>query len=106
MFCAFYLLLSAPSIFFAMCVLKNAANKANAEAFINFMCRLDIATINAEYIWYTSPVEGVREALELDEVTDAVMYPDESILSSCEYFTNLPSDILSYYDELWVKLKS
>ena len=66
----------------------------------------DAATQNAEFIWYTSPVAGVRENLELDETTDAVMYPDSELLASCEYFTNLPQDILAYYDELWVKLKS
>ena len=34
---------------------KNAPNKDNAEAFINFMCREDIALMNFEYITYSTP---------------------------------------------------
>lgn len=90
----------------AMCILKGAENKANAEAFINFMCDVDAATTNAEYIWYTSPVAGVRENLGLDETTDAVMYPDPAVLETCEYFLNLPQETLSLYDSLWVKMKA
>lgn len=89
----------------AMCILKGAANKENAEAFINFMCDVDVATQNAEYIWYTSPVKGVRENLELDEETDAVMYPDPAILEKCEFFIHLPQETLDLYSDLWVKLK-
>ena len=89
----------------AMCILKDAQNKENAEAFINFMCDVEVATQNAEYIWYTSPVKGVREALELDEATDAVMYPDSTILEKCEFFVHLPQETLDLYSDLWVKLK-
>lgn len=90
----------------AMCILKGAENKENAEAFINFMCGVEVATQNAEYIWYTCPVKGVREALELDADTDAVMYPESSVLEKCEYFVHLPQETLDLYSELWVKLKS
>ena len=36
----------------AWCVLKNADNKENAYKFIDYMCREDIARINAEYVGY------------------------------------------------------
>lgn len=90
----------------AMCILKDAENRENAEAFINFMCSVDAATKNAEYLGYTSPVAGVRENLELDELADSVMFPSAEVLENCEYFTNLPQDILTLYDELWVRFKS
>lgn len=90
----------------AMCVLKDAENVENAEAFINFMCSVDAATTNAEYIGYTSAVSGVRENLALEPEFDAIMYPSAEILAGCEYFTNLPQETLTLYDELWVKLKS
>ncbi|MFB0920230.1 MAG: spermidine/putrescine ABC transporter substrate-binding protein, partial [Oscillospiraceae bacterium] len=39
----------------AMCVLKNAENKDNAEAFINFMTGTQQSMANSEFIGYTSP---------------------------------------------------
>lgn len=36
---------------------KNAPNVENAEKFINFMCRDDIALMNFEYITYSTPME-------------------------------------------------
>lgn len=90
----------------AMCVLKNAENKENAEAFINFMTAAENSAANSEYIGYTSPNREVRDMLELDELTASVMYPDDALLAKCEAFINLPQETLDYYDELWIKLKS
>ncbi len=36
-------------------IAKNAPNKENAEKFIDFMCREDIALMNFEYITYSTP---------------------------------------------------
>ena len=41
-----------------MVIPKAAKNKANAEKFIDFMCRPDIAKLNCEEIWYSSPIQG------------------------------------------------
>lgn len=90
----------------AMCILKNAENKANAEAFINFMTATENSAANAEFIGYTSPNKEVRNILDLDELTASVMYPDEAALAKSEAFINLPQETLDYYDELWIKLKS
>lgn len=39
----------------AMCIPKGAENKANAEAFINFMCSTSVGLANVEETWYSSP---------------------------------------------------
>jgi len=90
----------------AMCILKNAQNKENAEAFINFMTATKNSAANSEFIGYTSPNKEVKDLLDLDELTESVMYPDQALLSKCESFINLPQETLDYYDELWIKLKS
>ena len=41
---------------------KNAANKENAEAFINFLCRPDIALMNFDYITYSNAQQGGQRA--------------------------------------------
>ncbi|MDR1132202.1 MAG: extracellular solute-binding protein, partial [Oscillospiraceae bacterium] len=90
----------------AMCILKNAANKENAETFIDFMTATDNSAANSEFIGYTSPNKEVRDQLELDALTEAVMYPGDEVLARCESFINLPQETLDYYDELWFRLKA
>lgn len=90
----------------SMCIPKGARNKANAEAFINFMCSTEPSLMNAEEIGYTSPNIEVRALLNLSAEAEAITYPSEEILSRCEVFTNLPQDILDLYDDYWVRLKS
>ncbi len=90
----------------AMCVLKGAENKANAEAFINFMCSTSVGLANVEETWYSSPLLSVREALDEETSGDPYAYPDAELLASkCESFKNLPQDILTLYDEEWTRLK-
>ncbi len=90
----------------AMCVLKGAANKDNAEKFINFMTGAEASAANSEFIGYTSPVASVKDTMEMDELTKTVMYPDAKVLADCEAYINLPQNTLDYYDSMWVKLKS
>lgn len=90
----------------AMCIPKAAENQANAEAFINFFCRTDVSLKNAEATGYASPNVEVRDQLDLDELSESVMYPLPEVLTNLESFINLPQETLNYYDEIWVKLKS
>ena len=43
---------------------KNAKHKENAEKFINFICRPDIAKMNFDYITYSTPNEAGRQLIE------------------------------------------
>ena len=45
-----------------MVIPKTAKNKENAEAFINFLCRPDIAQKNCEAIWYSTPNTEAHQA--------------------------------------------
>ena len=90
----------------AMCVLKNAENKDNAEAFINFMTGTEQSMANSEFIGYTSPNKEVKDKINVDDFTKSIMYPDDATLKKCESYINLPQATLDYYDEMWVKLKS
>lgn len=92
----------------AMCVPKGAKNKTNAELFINYMCSTEVCMANMDVTGYTSANTTAWEeyAADLSEEDYKVMYPDSAVLDKCEIFLNLPSDILSLYDSLWVELKS
>ena len=88
----------------AMCIPKNAENKENAEIFINYMCSTAAGLKNCEEIWYSSPLLSVREELDPEVSGDPYAYPDESILSKCESFKNLPAETLALYDSEWTRL--
>lgn len=92
----------------AMCIPKGARNKAEGEAWINFMCSKDASLANLDYIWYASPnTQAMEEYMpELPPEDAAVLNPSKEKLAQCEMFLNLPQDTLNLYDELWVLLKS
>ena len=98
----------------AMCVLKNAQHKAEAEEWINFIASTTSNLANMDYIWYASPN---AEALEqypdyyfelYDEELDPELYeimalPPET-LARCTLYENLPAATLTFYNDLWTQL--
>lgn len=88
-------------------VLKNAPNKKNAEAFIDFMCRPEIARMNFEYITYSTPNIAVKDLVE-DEVykNSPVAFPDLSQYENLETFQYLGTEGDELYNNLWKEVKS
>lgn len=77
---------------------KNSKNKENAEAWINFMCRPDIALKNFEYITYSTPNKAARELIEDEDIKNSqVAFPDASILDRCKSFKYLGEDMENIY---------
>lgn len=88
-------------------VLKNAPNKENAEKFINFMCREDIALKNFEYITYSTPNVAAWELIEDDEIKySPIAFPDLSQYPNLETYSYLGEDADLLYNELWKEIKS
>ncbi|MCB5711845.1 extracellular solute-binding protein [Lactonifactor longoviformis] len=86
---------------------KNAENKENAEAFINFLCRPDIALMNFEFITYSTPNLEGRKLIEDEDIRNSrIAFPTGEDLENCETFRFLGDDVDSYYNELWNKVKS
>ncbi len=98
----------------AMCVLKGAQNKAEAEEWINFICSTQASLANMDYIWYASPN---KEALEqypayyeetygepLDQGRYEIMAAPQEVLDRCEAYLVLPSETRTLYNDLWTQL--
>lgn len=86
---------------------KNAQNKENAEAFINFLCRPDIAKMNFDYITYSTPNTSGRELIEDDAIRNStIAFPDASELERCETYNYLGTKFDNIYNELWREIKS
>ncbi len=86
---------------------KNAPNKENAEKFIDFMCRADIALMNFEYITYSTPNDAARELIEDEDIKNSsIAFPDLSQYSNLETFTYLGEEGDELYNSLWKEVMS
>ena len=84
-----------------MCVPKSSQNQEAAECFINFMCRPDIAQMNMNYIYYSSPIKQVVENLSEEELASTAMNPTDEMVARCEYYVDI-SDVAYLYDDIWM----
>ena len=87
-----------------MVIPATARNKHNAEVFINFMCRPDIAKMNCEAIRYSSTNTGAIELMGEAYTSNTTMNPSEESLANCEYFNDI-QDFLDIYNALWNEVK-
>lgn len=86
---------------------KNAPNKENAEAFINFMCRPDIALMNFEYITYSTPNTAAQALIEDEDIRNSkIAFPDLSQYENLETFKYLGAEGDELYNNLWKEVKS
>ena len=89
------------------CILKDAPNKENAEKFINFLCRPDIALMNFEYITYSTPNAEARKLIEDDDIRNStIAFPDLSQYNNLETFQYLGDKTDRIYNDLWKEVKS
>ncbi len=84
---------------------KDAPHKEEAEAFINFLCRPDIAKLNVEEIGYATPIPAAQELLAPEIKDDPMGYPSADIIAKCEVFRD-PGEFLSEYDRVWTEVKA
>jgi spermidine/putrescine transport system permease protein len=86
---------------------KNAKNKENAESFINFLCRPDIAKMNFDYITYSTPNTAARELIEDDAIRNStIAFPGNEVLNRCETYQYLGTKVDEIYNKLWREIKS
>ena len=98
----------------AMCILKDARNKTEAEAWINFIASTECNLANMDYIWYASPnAEALSQypdyyldtyGEELDPSLYEIMAVPQETLARCTLYENLPRSILTLYNDLWTRL--
>ncbi len=86
---------------------KNAENVENAEKFIDFMCRGDIALLNFDYITYSTPNTAAQALIKDDDIRNSkIAFPDLSQYDGLETFSYLGDDADTLYNDLWKEIKS
>ncbi len=81
-------------------------HKSNAEKFIDFMNRKDIAMMNFEYVYYGTPNLAVKEELDTDTQEDPTVFPPDEVLQNLEVYNYLGSEMDDCYCRMWKELKS
>ncbi|NLL70751.1 MAG: spermidine/putrescine ABC transporter substrate-binding protein [Epulopiscium sp.] len=84
---------------------STAKHKAEAEKFIDFLCRTDIAFKNTDYIGYSTPHMEARKQLDPELANSPIAYPEPEDLENAEIFIDLGTYI-EQYNRVWTEIKS
>ena len=85
---------------------KQAANKENAEKWINFLCKAEVAAKNFDYLYYTTPNEAALELIDEEYLSEKAVFPDEETIERCESLESLDPDTTKLYSDYWKKVKA
>ena len=84
----------------------NAKNKENAEKWVNFLCRPDIAVKNFEYITYATPNKAAFDLLDPEYQENKAVFPDTDKLENSEVYSYPGTEADDLYSALWKEVKS
>lgn len=87
-------------------ITKKCDNLDSAQKFLDFLCREDIAKMNFEYIYYSTPNEAVLESLSEEEKKDEALVPNPKAVENCEVCREANQDTLDLLSKLWKELKA
>ncbi len=85
---------------------KEAINKDRAEAWINYLCRPEVAYKNFEYLYYTTPNKAAQELIDKEYLENKAIFPDEELVGRCESLKTLDDDAMDMYSKYWKKVKA
>lgn len=87
-------------------ITKECDNVELAQQFLDFLCREDIAQMNFDYVYYSTPNEAVIKAMPEELKKDDMIVPTDEINQRCEVCKMTDSELLKFYNELWKELKA
>lgn len=87
-------------------ITKDAPNYDNAMKFINYMLSSEVSQKVSEEFPYLNPNKVAVEAMGEDFSGNPAKNPPADVIASGEYVSNLDTDTLVIYDEMWTKLKN
>ena len=85
---------------------KDAVNKEKAEAWINYLCKAEVAAKNFDYLYYTTPNEAALDLIDEEYLNEKAVFPDEETIERCESLITLDPDTTRLYSDYWKKVKA
>ena len=89
----------------AICIPRTSTHKAEAEAYINFLCDPEISYENCSYIGYSTPETAAKEMMDPEITENEMYYPSEETIANTEVFINLSDTTNQLLDSLWAEVK-
>lgn len=80
-------------------------NVEAAHMFIDFLCRPEIALMNAEYVGYSTVNKATMEMIDESLIGTTYAYPDWSKIENYEVFKDL-GELVRQYDLIWTQVKT
>ena len=91
----------------AMCIPTCCENQYEAELFINFLCRPDIAGGNMDWVCYGTPSTAAKEYMDPEVVNDPTAYPDmEMLTQKGQSFRALPRTTTRLMEALFMQVRN
>ena len=90
----------------AWAIPETSKNKENAEAWINFMCRADVAYQNFDYLTYATPNDAAKKLMSKDIQNNNAIFPSDESLKNCEVLKSLSNEASDMYSKYWNNFKS
>ncbi len=85
---------------------KEAVNKDKAQAWINYLCKAEVAAKNFDYLYYTTPNEAALELIDEEFLSEKAVFPDEETVARCESLVTLDPKTTDLYSNYWKKVKA
>ncbi len=90
----------------ALCIPSCSKNKENAEAFINFMHKPEIAAENCKYLRYGTPNDAAAELLDEDIRNNELTFPSDDYLKKCYVLSDVDDEVYAYMQEQFVNIQA
>lgn len=91
--------------FDSMVIPKGSEHKAEAQLFIDYMTRPEVALKNVEYVQYSTPNTETMNMLSDELKNLPYAYPKDGELDDLEVFKD-PGDFIEEYNRVWVEIKA
>ena len=85
---------------------KDVVNKENAEAWINYLCKPEVAAKNFDYLYYTTPNVAAYDLIDEEALNEEAIFPTEETLKRCESLRMLDPGATDLYSKYWKEVKS
>ena len=85
---------------------KEAVNKDHALAWINYLCKAEVAAKNFDYLYYTTPNEAALDLIDEEVLEEEAIFPSDETLKRCESLTMLEPEVTELYSKYWKEVKA
>lgn len=85
---------------------EKAVNKDHALAWINYLCKAEVAAKNFDYLYYTTPNVAALDLIDEEVLEEEAIFPSEETIERCESLRTLEPEVTELYSKYWKEVKA